>query len=191
MERVRAFIAVDMPPTVADAVKRCRAVLEKKVSGVKWTKPENVHLTLRFLGEVPKEEIRKIGEAAFIVAKNSEGLRLQAEGGGIFPERGFPRVIWMGLQGEIDLLLSIRRKIDAALNEIGFPKEKRPFRGHLTIGRVKGRADAGLLRRELQLIENIQSETFTARRIALFKSDLKPGGAVYTPLVSAELGKSR
>jgi len=151
----------------------------------KWVRPENIHLTLKFLGNIDPGDIDKIGGAMMEAVGDFAGIDLVARGVGVFPGVKHPRVIWVGLGGQIQLLFAVQRVLEDSLAALGFEKEKRPFQGHLTLGRFRQTVNPNTLRQIMQEYSSLYSEEFTARRIILFKSDLKPTGAVYSQLQQA------
>jgi 2'-5' RNA ligase len=112
-------------------------------------------------------------------------LNLVAGGLGVFPGIKRPRVIWLGLGGQIQLLIAMQRVLEDNLAALGFKKEKRPFKGHLTLGRFRQTVNPNTIHQIMRQYANGYSKEFTARRIILFKSDLKPTGAVYSQLQSS------
>lgn len=189
MNTLRAFIALEMPPMVVDIVRQCQQELQRNGVRMKWIRPESVHLTIRFLGNISSEAVADIRGILEELADDSPSFCLQLKGVGVFPSPSRPRVLWIGLDGDMHLLEESYRRLSNLLFQKGIPKENRPFRGHLTIGRTKGPVDAGRLKTVVGSLENIESRPFSADRIGLYKSDLRPGGAVYTPLFQIRTGR--
>ncbi len=153
----------------------------------KWVRPENIHLTLKFLGDVNSGDIDKIGTAMTDAVYNFAPLNLVARRVGLFPGIKRPRIIWVGLGGQIQLLFAMQRALEDNLAALGFKEEKRPFKGHLTLGRFRQTVNPDTIRQIMRQYANLSSEEFTAKQIRLFKSDLKPTGAVYSQLRQAAL----
>jgi 2'-5' RNA ligase len=153
----------------------------------KWVRPGNIHLTLKFLGNINPGDIDRIGEAMMDAAGDFKAIDLAAGGVGVFPGIKRPRVIWVGLGGQIQLLFALQRVLENNLAAVGFKKDKRPFKGHLTLGRFRQTVDPNTIGQVMRKYANLSSEKFTARRLILFKSDLKPTGAVYSQLLQAAL----
>ena len=151
----------------------------------KWVRPENIHLTLKFLGNINPADIDNIGGAMVDAVGEIKTFNLVAGGIGVFPGINRPRVIWVGLKGQIQLLFAMQRLLEDNLAALGYKKEKRPFKGHLTLGRFKQSVNPNTIRRVLQEFGNLAIEEFTARRVIFYKSDLKPTGAVYSQLQQA------
>jgi 2'-5' RNA ligase len=187
MTTVRAFIAIDMPKSVVELIRCKQDALRKEGLRLRWVSPENVHLTIRFLGDIAVDDIDGIRQAVETAAAESAPPTVFAKGVGAFPKGGQPRVVWIGLGGELDALAEIYRRLNDCLAEKGIPPEKRPFKGHLTIGRIKGRMTAVNLHRYLEILGDVQGDSFKASRLCLYKSDPTPGGAVYTALARVEI----
>ena len=132
-------------------------------------------------------DIDKIGRALSDAAADFAPATLAVGGIGFFPGLKRPRVIWVGLGGQTQLLIELQRKLEDNLAAIGFPKEKRPFKGHLTLGRIKVAVNANIIRQIMQEFSDLGGGEFTVARIILFKSDLKPSGPIYSQLQQATL----
>lgn len=155
---------------------------------VTWVAAENVHLTLKFLGDVPLSKLDQVKEAAQKAAVGTVDFSLTAEGLGCFPTPRRPKVIWVGVNGEKNHLAALRDRIESHIAPLGYPTEDRPFSPHLTLGRVK--ATDG---RTLGLIGDLVKRTqvgkianWVCSGISVMQSTLKPTGAVYTPLAHFE-----
>lgn len=156
---------------------------------VRWVRPANIHLTLTFLGDIKPAEIGSIDEALADVAGGFAPFVLTLRGLGFFPGAKRPRVMWVGLGGDTRRLFDVQAGLTDRLAEIGFPKEKRPYKAHLTLGRIRQSQPSGRFHRAQQQYADWGDQKFTAERIVLFRSDLKPSGAVYSPLKQRKLGK--
>jgi 2'-5' RNA ligase len=152
---------------------------------VGWVRADRVHLTLKFLGSVPPERIGAIEAALLTVAAASPSFRLQPYGCGAFPTIKQMRVVWVGLRGDEKALVSLQGAVEAALAPLGFEPEDRPFRAHLTLGRVKGRQHLRALQEALLARQGFEAEAFDVTELVLYRSDLMPQGARYTPLFRA------
>ena len=184
---IRTFIALELPPSVISLLEKVQEDLKSMRLRAKWVRPENIHLTLKFLGNINPGDIDKIGGAMIAAVDDFAGLTLVARGVGVFPGIKRPRVIWVGLGGQIQSLFTLQRVLEDNLAGLGFKKEKNPFKGHLTLGRFRQTVNPNTIRQIMREYANLYSEEFTARRIILFKSDLKPTGAVYSQLRQAVL----
>ncbi len=154
---------------------------------VRWVRPENIHLTLKFLGDIKPAEIEAIDGVMADAVEGWPPLRLTISGVGFFPGVNRPRVIWVGLGGEIRVLLDLQADLDRRLAAIGFPLDKRPYKAHLTLGRIRQACRSDQFKQVLPRFSDWGDRQFTADRITLFRSDLKPSGAVYTELKQVKL----
>ena len=182
---IRTFIALELPPSLISLLAKVQEDLQSMGLRAKWVRPENIHLTLKFLGNINLADIDNIGGAMVDAVGEIETFNLVAEGIGVFPGIKRPRVIWVGLKGQVQLLFAMQRLLEDNLAALGYKKEKRPFKGHLTLGRFKQSVKPNTIRRVLQEFGNLTIEEFTARRVIFYKSDLKPTGAVYSQLQQA------
>jgi 2'-5' RNA ligase len=182
---IRTFIALELPPSVISLLTKVQEDLKSTRLRAKWVRPENIHLTLKFLGNINPTDIDKISGAMMDAVDDFGAINLVAEGVGVFPGLKRPRVIWIGLGGQIQSLFAMQRVLEDNLAGLGFKKEKRSFKGHLTLGRFRQTVNPNTIRQIMREYANLYSEEFTARRIILFKSDLKPTGAVYSQLRQA------
>jgi 2'-5' RNA ligase len=190
MSLLRAFIAIDLPPEIKKTISIQTASL-KKDSGqaVRWVAAENIHLTIKFLGEISSANLELLTQAMRAECEQHHSFQVTVEKLGCFPNPRRPRVIWIGLviPPEINRL---QHQIEAITTRLGYATEDKPFAPHLTIGRVREQANASELQTLRTTLEhkNIGSlGTFTAGAVQLFKSELKPGGPVYTCLATAPL----
>ena len=182
---IRTFIALELPPSLISLLAKVQKDLQSMGLRAKWVRPENIHLTLKFLGNISPAEIDKISRAMVDAVGKMEPFTLVAEGIGVFPGKKRPRVIWVGLKGQVQLLFALQRLLEDNLAALGYKKETRPFKGHLTLGRFKQSVNPNTIRRVLQEFGDLTIEEFTARRVIVYKSDLKPTGAVYSQLQQA------
>ncbi len=186
-EKLRAFIAISLPEPVLQGIVTAQETLKRSGLKIRWVRKEGIHLTLKFLGDIDRDSVEKISEAMERATGSFSPFTLWAEGIGVFPNLRRPRVAWVGLSGDIEILRALQRDLESQLSGLGFPKEKRPFKGHLTLGRVKGRLDGIKLQEALEDLGDFRTESFTARSIVLFQSDLRPDGAVYSRLAEVPL----
>lgn len=184
---IRAFIAVPMPPEVVRAATDMRTRCSKIRGAVRWVAPEKIHLTLKFLGDMDADRVAPVGKALAGVAAAAGAFRLAAGGLGVFPSVKRPRVLWMGIRGETAPLIVFARQLDDALTGLGFAAERRPFKAHLTLGRFTAKCDPRQLADTLLSAADADAVPFSAGRVILFQSELKPSGAVYTPLAAVPL----
>jgi 2'-5' RNA ligase len=178
---VRAFVALELGADVREAVGRLVASLRPRMKGARWVRPEGVHLTLRFLGDTPPERIERLVPLLAAAAAGTEAMEAPVGELGTFPGPGKPpRVLWLGIRLPPPGL-SLQAECERAAVAVGFPAEARPFRGHLTLARFRER----VLRPSLPPVDlgPVLLDT-----LALVRSELRPGGAVYTPIARFPLG---
>jgi 2'-5' RNA ligase len=186
-ETIRTFIAIELPEKILYTIGKVQEKVKSYGFKIRWVRTENIHLTLKFLGNIKETDTEKIAKAMFESVKGCGPILLAVKGIGVFPGIKRPRVIWLGISKQLDLLTGLQKTLDQKLETMGFPKEKRPFKGHLTLGRTKSKIDPKTLHDVLTEFTQFESEHFFADRIILYKSELKPKGAVYTKLTEAYL----
>ena len=185
---MRLFVAAEIPKELRERLGRLQEVLRSLPLSVRWTSPQGVHFTLRFLGEVGIERLEMIAAVLRPVAASQPPLSLEAGGVGTFPEKGVnPRVIWAGIRGEVEAAVRLQDSIDGGLETIGLAREERPFRPHLTLGRARGPA-RGPCRPILERYVSEQLGSFRVGDIVLFESRLSPEGPSYRPIERFPLG---
>ena len=185
---IRTFIAFKLPKHMISLLGSIQQKLMGYNFKIRWVNPENIHLTIKFLGNMKESDLSNISNALSESARNYGPFSFSAKGLGIFPGLYRPRVLWVGLSGEIEQIARFQQDLDHTLSAFGFPKENRPFQGHLTLGRFKGNTHSGKLAEALNTQSDFESEPVTIDRVILYKSDLTPSGAVYSELVAAPLG---
>jgi RNA 2',3'-cyclic 3'-phosphodiesterase len=186
-DSIRAFVALKLPENIISSIKRVQEEVKRYRFPVRWVRPENIHLTIKFFGDIAESDIGKIGAVLNDFAGSYAPLSLSAKGAGVFPGIARPRIIWTGISGDTSLLLDLRNCLEKRFYETGFKKEERPFKGHLTIGRFRDKTDSGKLLEALKKVYDFESEIFVAGKLYLYKSDLKPEGPAYTELLEAPL----
>lgn len=179
---IRSFVAIELPDEIRHALTRIQKQLRQDVTGVRWADPGSIHLTLKFLGSIAAEQIQPIAAAAIRVVQGEPPLTLGLGGLGAFPNARRPRVIWLGIEGDVARLGQLQARLEEAIEPLGFPREKRAFRPHLTLGRVKDPRRPPDLTRPLADVTVPQCNSFDVHEILLYKSDLRPTGAIYTKL---------
>jgi 2'-5' RNA ligase len=186
---VRLFVAADLP---AELRRRFVSIQEDLASAplpIRWVRPDGIHLTLKFLGEVGESRLAGIAAALREAGRDIEPFFLEAAGAAAFPDRGTPRLIWIEVRGNIAAARRLASAIDSAAARIGFPAETREFRPHLTLGRVKG-AGHGDWRSILERAAGRATGGFEVSEHVLYESRLGPGGAIYAPIERFALGRT-
>ena len=184
---LRAFVAIKLTDEIIGQAKALQDALKDRGLKLKWVKPQNLHLTLKFLGDIPEANVAAIGAALHAAAGDEAPLKLTVQGMGVFPGIKRQRVLWIGLGGEVDRLKEVQARIEDQLEPLGHRKEKRGFKAHLTLARIKGSIAPHRLLRAIEAVADYEPQPFEARRLILYKSDLRPKGAIYTPLEEVTL----
>ncbi len=179
---IRTFIAVRMPETYLQPIGELIGELKATGAAVRWVRPESMHITLKFLGNIREELVEEIGAKISETVRNRRPIELQARGCGAFPSLKNPRVVWLGIRGEVGLLGELQEDLEKRLMPLGFAPERRPFKAHLTLGRLKGNRGKSKLISVLREKANFELDTFRVGEVILYRSDLKPTGAVYSAL---------
>jgi 2'-5' RNA ligase len=185
---IRAFVAANLDADLKAALAIVQDRLKASRADVGWVRPENLHLTLKFLGQVEESRISAIGEAIAAAAAECGPVRLIFQGLGAFPRPREARVVWIGLSHGAEALAELQARIEAGLDSLGFAREARSFTAHLTLGRVRGPAHREQLARALTGAPAEALGEMVLDRIELMKSDLSVGGARYSILQSFPLG---
>jgi len=178
---MRTFIAVELPEEIKKQIEELQAPLKKTNAFVSWVKPGNIHITLKFLGEVPEEKINEVFSACEGALKKTSKFKMNLKGMGAFPDFRRPRVIWVGAGKGGEELSDMATKIEEETEKIDYPKEKRKFSPHFTIGRVKSPKNIEKLM-ELVKSTDFETEDIKVNEVTVMKSQLHPTGAIYTPL---------
>jgi 2'-5' RNA ligase len=178
---MRTFIAIELPDQIKNQIEQVQAPLKKTKAFVSWVKPGNIHVTLKFLGEVPEEKIDEIFSATGKAVEGTKRFTMSLKGMGTFPDFKRPRVIWVGTGSGQEELSGMAGRIEDEMEKIGFPKEKRRFSAHFTIGRVKSPKGVEKLM-EMVKSSDFQTEEIAVSEVVVMRSQLHPAGAIYTPL---------
>lgn len=186
--KTRSFIAIDPSEAALEAIGMFIKQVEKKTKGVRWVEAAGIHITLRFPGEIEEATLVQIKERLMEVATQSPSFELVTSGIGFFPHISRPRVVWVGLEGEVERLKQLHSAVAGSVAGLPVhPEEKREFQPHLTLGRIRdSRSFSGLVAIEEEG-RRLRSEKFRVEELILYKSDLTPKGARYTKLSSFHL----
>jgi len=183
---MRTFIAIPLPAECREVLDRMQQALRAHRAGVRWVAVTSIHLTLKFLGEVEAERIRALSVSLRDCAAAERRFDLRLHGLGCFPNTRNPRVLWCGIDGQTDNLLCLQRAVETACTKLGFVPEERGFRPHLTLGRIQGRPNLRPLMGAVAAGSDLAC-AFSVERFHVYKSSLRPQGAVYTILDTIEL----
>ncbi|MBC2714496.1 MAG: RNA 2',3'-cyclic phosphodiesterase [Desulfobacteraceae bacterium] len=186
---IRTFIAVKLPDHVIRRLSESQQDLKKHDLRIRWTRPENIHLTLKFLGDIHPDDVGPVCQVIEASVKEFGSIALCVRGVGVFPGIRRPRVLWTGISGQTDVLEKLHKAIDVGLSDLGFAKDERRFTGHLTLGRFKGHPDSDILINIMKTYVDMASDEFLVDAVHVYQSDLKPSGPVYTNLSSIRLGQ--
>lgn len=185
---LRLFIAFELSEEIRIALGEYMQPLRALPGKVSWVKPDNIHLTIKFLGDAPEKRIDEITASLREIAAINRAIDAEVSGSGVFPNERRPRIVWIGLEEKSGRLQGLASAINDRMHALGFEKEQRRFSPHLTIGRVReGAID--------KIIRQMQAQSFAKQdvqfnEITLMRSELRPGGSIYTPLGKFKLGNS-
>jgi len=182
-EEWRTFCAIELSDEVRvqlhEHVRRLREAVPD--ASASWSRPENVHLTLKFFGNVPTQDLAKISAAASRVANEFSPFQIRIGGTGVFPRRSRPQVLWVGVEDSLNRLSELQQRLEEEFGREGFAKEDRGFRPHLTIARLRRPEDARQLA-EAHIQTKFSFVEVPVNEVVLFRSELSPKGSRYTPI---------
>jgi 2'-5' RNA ligase len=185
---IRSFVAILLPAALRARLGAEIERLRATARGVGWIAPENLHLTLKFLGGVEPARLEGVAAALGRVAAAGAPFDLALHGLGAFPASTRPRILWGGVGAGAPTVVDLAARVDEALATLGFAAEARPFSAHVTLGRVREPRRNPALAAALDAAATLDFGLFTVEQIALMRSDLSPRGACYTCLESWPLG---
>jgi len=187
-KNIRAFLAIEPPENILQKISGLQEKLKREITGrLSWTRPQGQHLTLKFFGDISKEDIDNISAAVQKRAVAESKLNLKIEKLGVFPDARRPRVLWCGVAGDMERLIHLQKKLDGDFAALGFPAEERSFKAHLTLARIKDPRDVTGMNEALKKHDSFKAGEFTGDKLFLFQSTLSPQGAVYTKLAEFAL----
>ncbi len=193
MSVIRSFIAVDLPDSLNEALEKASYQLQEMISGqpVRWVPVGNIHLTLKFLGDVSDKNIRMIRTILQTEAASHSVFEISVGGFGVFPNLSHPRVLWVGVEAP-DELINLQRRIDVETARLGYAPDQRKFNPHLTFGRVSRNAAPKQVRKISNILRKHSIGFLGAAiidTVTLYRSDLGPDGAVYSKIDTAKLAE--
>ena len=185
---IRSFLALELPDPVKQILLRLHNEIKGSPLDVRWVRPEGIHLTLVFLGDIREADLSPIIDAVGKGCSSHEPFPISLQGMGCFPNSRSPRVLWVGVESDLERMARFRDDLQDKLIPFGIRPEKKDFRPHLTLGRFRkpGKKAAGL-EEVLSEHRGLTSPLCSLNELVLFKSELKPGGAVYTKMKSWRL----
>ncbi|MCY4579648.1 MAG: RNA 2',3'-cyclic phosphodiesterase [Chloroflexi bacterium] len=194
-DTIRTFVAVELSDSIKAHIAADIAQLrQEQIDNMRLVRPEGVHLTLKFLGDIDANRVPTVAEAMTQAAARHAPFSLALGQPGVFPNANRARVLWIGVEGDLQLLRLLQSDIEEALIATGFPPEKQRFNPHLTIGRMHHRASREDRRRATEALAALtlpEDRTIAVNAISLMKSTLLPGGAIYDRIVHTELSHGR
>ena len=189
MDKIRAFIAIDINEETRRAIDDFMKKLRALSLDAKWVKPENIHITMKFLGNISIHDHDKLYKGINMIIKETAVFRLSFEGAGCFPGPNNPRVLWVGVKGELEPLRNLQGAIEDRLNEAGFPREDRGFAPHVTFGRLRSNKNAEGLKEILKNYADARFGEDMVSSLNVYKSTLTPAGPNYNVLKEFKFGK--
>lgn len=191
---MRAFIAIELPAEIKELLSKIQNRIMRAEADVKWVLPKNIHLTLKFLGEIDGQQQENISKVLREITCQNEPFATAITSLGAFPKLEHPRVIWVGLDGTDEPIKRIANTLEGALEKLNFPKEERAFSSHITLGRVRSGKNRNSLvkamteeQKMLIPLKGQKELRFPVRKITLFKSTLSPRGPVYEAVCESDL----
>ncbi|MDD4879148.1 MAG: RNA 2',3'-cyclic phosphodiesterase [Candidatus Omnitrophica bacterium] len=184
---LRTFIAIELPAEARDKLVSVLEALKRSGADIKWVEPENIHLSLRFIGDVSPDKAEEIKKLLAGTAAGFKSFELTMKGIGAFPDLSFPKVIWAGVDRGAAESARIAGELEAKLQAIGIAGEERKFHPHITLGRVRSQRNSDKLRKLVETVGFEAGPVIKAGYITLFMSRLTPQGSVYTPLFKAKM----
>jgi RNA 2',3'-cyclic 3'-phosphodiesterase len=181
---LRTFLAIDLPSSLHEAIGKKQKELKSSLPGINWVKSENLHITLKFLGDTPESQIDDLRKVVEQAVKGTSPFVMTLRGFGAFPDKRAPRTLWTGIDCEENVLENLATQVEAVVIPLGFPEEGKPFRPHLTLARIKKdyRELGKVIEKSGVLADPFIFGRLLVEQVTLFKSDLRPTGSVYTKL---------
>lgn len=193
MSVIRAFIAIELTAEIQNRLDEVTTAFKKQLNGVpvRWVPASNIHLTLKFLGDVSVANVKILTDILRTEVAGHRPFEVSVGGAGAFPNNRRPRVIWVGVEAPSELTM-VQSGVEAAMERLGYAREDRPFSPHLTVGRISRNANSDDTRLISKVLETCRVGFLGAaciQEICLFRSDLQPTGAVYTRIFDAVLSQ--
>jgi 2'-5' RNA ligase len=193
MEMIRAFVAIELEDALLTSLRQVQDELKRAPVArlARWVSSAGIHLTLKFLGDVSSERVPEITQAIERGCHSSAPFRISLLEAGFFPNAHRLRVVWVGVGGDVQMLLQLQRAVESELDALGFAPESRGFQPHLTLARMHDYARPADREEMAKRISSVQVDTRSemwVRAVHLIRSELRPTGAVYTSLAAVPLG---
>ena len=181
---MRTFIAFELSSAIKEELGRLKQEIKKVDADVKWSHPDNIHLTLKFLGNVEEEKIEQIKNILNEISSVEKPFEITLFKLGAFPSLDYPKVLWVGIDKNCSEVERIAKTLEDSLEKIGFEKEEKSFSAHLTLGRIKSGKNKAKLKEKL-ISSPVESRSSEIKGMTLFKSELTPKGPIYNSLHEA------
>jgi len=187
--KVRTFVAVEIEEGVRNRAAKLIRQLQQCGADVRWVDARQMHITLKFLGDVDFRDVYQVCVAVERAVAAVEPFSIEVRGVGAFPSLARPRVLWLGVEYGAEQLCDLNARVESALQSLGYPREARRFQAHLTLGRVR-RQDQALqdLAKMMQEMQDLDFGPSSVEEVVVFSSELQPDGPIYEPMSRAELG---
>ncbi|MEE8483041.1 MAG: RNA 2',3'-cyclic phosphodiesterase [Nitrospinota bacterium] len=185
---IRTFIGIGLDDDIREELGDAIDELKATNANVRWVKPGNIHITLKFLGNIEEDRVGEI-ENALKPLGNRDSFELTAQGAGVLPNPRYPRVVYAGLETGVEALKELNRAMEDTMETMGFKREERDFLPHLTLGRVKSFRAKSLLMMKIRELQKKEFGSIAVNGFSLIQSDLRPTGSVYTELANIPLSK--
>ena len=180
---IRTFLAIEIPLDILNEIGSIQSRLKRTLQGmVRWVRPEAIHLTLKFFGNVSENNIAEISRIMEEHVNGISPFAFDVQKLGVFPNMNRPRILWLGISGDVDALILFQKSMERKLRGGDLPKEESPFRPHLTLARIKEPKGLMGLAKIIEKSDNYRAGRFDAEGLHLYRSQLTPRGAVYTKL---------
>ena len=189
---LRTFLAIDLPSDLHKIIVQKQERLRRELPQINWVKSQNLHITLKFLGDTPEAKIADLKQVIQEALKGVSPFVLTLRGFGVFPDKRAPRTIWTGIDSDHNALEDLASHVESSVISLGFPEEGKPFRPHLTLARIKKdhRATGHAIENSGLLNDPFIFGRLLVEHVTLFQSELRPTGSVYTNLWAVPLGNS-
>lgn len=187
---MRLFLALTIDPGIRASLEQAVDRLRGSRAAVRWVKPDAIHQTIKFLGETPEERLEDLVDSLSSVCGGMLPFQIAVAGLGVFPDLRRPRVVWAGVQEPSGTLMRLWRETEKSTRTLGWPGEKKGFKPHITLGRVKGAINISRLSEAIKSLENLHWGDQDVDGMALYQSRLKPGGAEYEIIHFFPFGKT-
>ncbi len=186
---IRSFLAIELTESIRNRIREVQEDLRGSKADVRWVTPGHIHLTLKFFGNIEELQIESIIKAIAGPVSATSPMSLLIRGVGAFPSLKNPRVIWVGVKDDRNVLTPFQNRLERELERVGFQPENRPFQPHLTLGRMRSNRGKSELVTAMEKHREEEFGNLEVEKVILFKSDLTPNGPIYTPLREIGLGR--